>query len=196
MRDFEGTTVEFLPGVGWGEEEAEYMADLSLAANRPVNWNVMAASSHNREQTERQLAATDLARARGPEVVALTVTQPMTIRINLDSGFVFDAFQNWVLFFRLSKPEKLAFLKDPAKRRQFEEDAQNPTSPMHRMPNWGNFTIDQVNDESLEKYRGRTVGEIAQQEGKAPFDAMIDIAVADDLKTYFMPSTAGTDDEI
>ena len=36
VRDFEGTTVEFLPGVGWGEEAANYMADLSLAANRPT----------------------------------------------------------------------------------------------------------------------------------------------------------------
>ncbi len=195
VRDFEGTTVEFLPGVGWGEEEAQYMADLSLAANRPVNWNVMAPSSNNTVGTQRQLAATDLARARGAEVIALTVPQPMTIRINLDSGFVFDAFHNWAPFFRLSKHEKLTFLNDPAKRRQFEQDAQNPTSPMHRMANWSNFTIDQVQDESLEKYRGRTVGDIALQEGKEPFDAMIDIAVADDLRTYFMPQAAGTDDE-
>ncbi|MDE0066724.1 MAG: hypothetical protein OXN44_07615 [Acidimicrobiaceae bacterium] len=57
-----------------------------------------------------------------------------------------------------------------------------------------NFTIDQVKDESLAKYRGR-VGEIAESEGKEPFDAMIDIAVADDLQTYFMPPTMGTDDE-
>ena len=195
VRDFEGTTVEFLPGVGWGEAEANYMAELSLAANRPVNWNVMAANAQNSASTERQLAATDIARARGAEVIALTVPQPMRIRINLDSGFVFDAFHNWAPFFRLSKSEKLAFLSDPAKRKQFEQDAQDPRSPMHRMANWANFTIDQVQDDSLATYRGRRVGEIAESEGKEPFDAMIDIAVADDLQTYFMPPTMGTDDE-
>lgn len=195
VRDFEGTTVEFLPGVGWGPEEADYMADLSLAANRPVNWNVMVPNSQNPAHTEQQLAATDIARARGAEVIALTVPQPMTIRINLDSGFVFDAFHNWAPFFRLSKPEKLAFLNDPAKRKQFEKDAQNPASPMHRMANWENFTIDQVRDESLAKYRGRRVGDIAESERKASFDVIIDIAVADDLQTYFMPPTAGADDE-
>ncbi|MGI9603006.1 MAG: N-acyl-D-amino-acid deacylase family protein, partial [Acidimicrobiales bacterium] len=186
VRDFEGTTVEFLPGVGWGEEEANYMADLSLAANRPVNWNVMAPTAQNAAGAYKQLAATDIARERGAEVIALTVPQPMTIRINLDSGFVFDALHNWAPFFRLSKAEKLAFLDDPAKRKQFGEDAQHPDSPMRRLANWEYFTVDQVRDESLARYRGRRVGEIAEEEGKTPFDAMIDIAVADDLQTYFM----------
>ena len=195
VRDFEGTTVEFLPGVGWGEEEANYMADLSLAANRPVNWNVLVPNAANIQHAEQQLAATDIARKRGAEVLALTVPQPMTIRINLDSGFVFDALHNWAPFFKLSKAEKLAFLADPEKRKQFGEDAQNPDSPMHMLANWENFTIDQVQKDALAKYRGRRIGEIAEEEGKTAFDAMIDIAVEDDLQTYFMPPMMGDDEE-
>ncbi len=195
VRDFEGTTVEFLPGVGWGEEEANYMADLSLAANRPVNWNVLVPNAANIQHAEQQLAATDIARKRGAEVLALTVPQPMTIRINLDSGFVFDALHNWAPFFKLSKADKLAFLADPAKRKQFGEDAQNPESPMHMLANWENFTIDQVQKDSLAQYRGRRIGDIAEEEGKTAFDAMIDIAVEDDLQTYFMPPMMGDDEE-
>ena len=195
VRDFEGTTVEFLPGVGWGEEQANYMADISLAANRPVNWNVLVANAGNVANTQNQLAATDIARKRGAEVIALTVPQPMTIRINLDSGFVFDALHNWAPFFRLSKQEKLELLADPAKRKQMGEDAQNPESPMHMLANWENFTVDQVQKESLAGYRGRRIGEIAEELGKTPFDTLIDIAVEDDLQTYFMPPSMGEDDE-
>lgn len=195
VRDFEGTTVEFLPGVGWGEDEANYMADISLAANRPVNWNVLVPNAANIQHAEQQLAATDIARKRGAEVLALTVPQPMTIRINLDSGFVFDALYNWAPFFKLSKEEKIAFLSDPEKRKQFGEDAQNPESPMHMLANWPGFTIDQVQKESLHKYRGRCIGDIAEEEGKEPFDVMIDIAIEDDLQTYFMPPMMGDDDE-
>jgi len=195
VRDFEGTTVEFLPGVGWGEEEANYMADISLAANRPVNWNVLVPNSQNIQHAQDQLAATDIARKRGAEVIALTVPQPMTIRINLDSGFVFDALHNWASFFQLSKEEKIAFLSDPAKRKKFGEDAQNPDSPMHMLANWDNFTIDQVQKESLKQFRGRRVGEIAEELGKNSFDTMIDIAIEDDLQTYFMPPSMGEDDE-
>jgi len=66
---------------------------------------------------------------------------------------------------------------------------------MHMLANWENFTIDQVQKESLKKYRGRRIGEIAAEEGKTPFDTLIDIAVEDDLQTYFMPPTMGEDDE-
>jgi N-acyl-D-aspartate/D-glutamate deacylase len=194
VRDFEGTTVEFLPGVGWGEEEANYMADISLAANRPVNWNVLVPNAQNIQHAQAQLAATDIARERGAEVLALTVPQPMTIRINLDSGFVFDALYNWSSFFQLTKAEKLAVLSDPEKRTKLGEDAQNPDSPMHMLANWENFTIDQTRKDSLKQFCGRRVGEIAEELGKTAFDAMIDIAVEDDLQTYFMPPTMGEDE--
>jgi len=196
VRDFDGTTVEFLPGVGWGEEAAEYMADISLAANRPVNWNVLAPSSHNVEMVDQQLAATDLARKRGAEVIALTVPQPMSIRINLHSGFVLDALHNWAPLFRMPIPERIAFLQDPANRAQLDKDARSEESGIMRaLAVWENFTVDQVRNPELAKYKGRTIGDIAQEQGKEAFDALVDLAVADDLHTYFMPLTIGTDDE-
>ncbi len=196
VRDFPGTSVEFLPGVGWGEEAARTMAEISLAANRPVNWNVLAPSAHNLEMVEQQLSATDLARSQGAEVVALTVPQPMTVRINLHAGFVFDALHNWAPLFRMPIAERIEFLKDPAHRAQLDKDARSEESGIMRaLAVWENFTIDQVRNPELAKYKGRTIGEIARAEDKEPFDAMLDIAVEDELQTYFMPPTLGTDDE-
>ncbi len=195
VRDFEGTSVEFLPGVGWGEEAANYMADISLAANRPVNWNVLVPNSQNIAHAEQQLAATDIARKRGAEVIALTVPQPMTIRINFHSGFIFDSLHNWAPLFRMPIAERIAFLKDPANRAQLDKDAHNEASPMHMLANWEMFTIDQVQAESLKAYRGRRIGELAKELGKTPFDTIVDIALEDNLQTYFMPPTMGEDDE-
>ena len=195
VRDFDGTSVEFLPGVGWGEEAANYMADISLAANRPVNWNVLVPNSQNIAHAEQQLAATDIARKRGAEVIALTVPQPMTIRINFHSGFIFDSLHNWAPLFRMPIEERIAFLKDPANRAKLDEDAHNESSPMHMLANWEMFTVDQVQSESLKAYRGRRIGELAKELGKTPFDTLVDIALEDDLQTYFMPPTMGEDDE-
>jgi N-acyl-D-aspartate/D-glutamate deacylase len=194
-RDFEGTTIEFLPGVGWGEAEANYMADLSLAANRPVNWNVLVPNSQNPGHADEQLKATDIARARGAEVYALTVPQPMTIRINLHAGFVFDALHNWSRLFRMPIEERIALLSDPAARKQLDEDARKPGTPMAMLARWEAFTVDQVQSPKLKKFKGRLIGEIAQELGKAPFDTLLDIAIEDGLLTYFMPPVMGTDDE-
>jgi N-acyl-D-aspartate/D-glutamate deacylase len=195
VRDFPGTTVEFLPGVGWGEEAGEYMTEISLAANRPVNWNVLAPSSSNQEMVEQQLAATDRARERGAEIIALTVPQPMTVRINLHSGFVFDALYNWAPLFQMPIAERMEFLRDPANRAQLDKDANSEKSGMMRgLATWENFVVDQTQAPSLEKYRGRSIGEIAKEQGKTSFDTFIDIALEDDLQTYFMPPIQGTDD--
>ncbi len=42
-----------------------------------------------------------------------------------------------------------------------------------------------VTQENRTAYRGRTVGEIAAQQGRDPWDALCDIAVADELLTSF-----------
>ncbi len=196
VRDFEGTTVEFLPGVDWGQDEKEYMADISLAANRPVNWNVLAPTTMSADMVEHQLNATDVARARGAEVIALTVPQPMTVRINLHGGFVFDALYGWAHLFRMPIEERKTFLKDPANRAKLDADAKNEESGIFRaLAVWENMTIDQVRNPDLQKYRGRNIGEIAKELGKQPFDTMLDIALEDDLHTYFMPPTMGNDED-
>ena len=42
VRDHPGTTLEFIPAVGGFEDKhVELMADMSLAADRPLNWNVL-----------------------------------------------------------------------------------------------------------------------------------------------------------
>ena len=196
VRDFPGTTLEFLPGVGaFSEEQLALMSDLSLAAGRSLNWNVLAPSSMNADLAEEQLRATDYARKRGAEVIALTVPQPMTVRINLHAGFIFDALYTWDELFRLSVPERIEKLKDPEFRRQLEENAQSEKSGIIRaLAVWGNMTVDQTFSEATAKYRGRRIDEIAEEEGKSAFDALIDIALLDDLKTYFMPPSFGQDD--
>jgi N-acyl-D-aspartate/D-glutamate deacylase len=196
-RDHPGTTVEFLPGVGEHTDESrQLMVDVSLAANRPVNWNVMAVSAGNEKVQEQQLATTDYARERGAEILALTVPQSPTVRLNLYSGFVFDALADWDQFFRLSVEQRIEKLGDPEYRKWLDERARSPESGfLKSMARWETMKIDQVFCEENQQYLGQTVGEIAQREGKEPRDVFFDIAVADGLKTSFMPGVAADDEE-
>jgi len=194
VREFPGTTVEFLPGIGWGDEQKQLMVDISLAANRPVNWNVLAPTSMNPGMVADQLQATDLARSQGAEVIALTVPQAMTVRINLHAGFVFDALHGWADLFQLPIEERKRELRDPAKRARLDADARSEKSGLLRaLAVWENMTIDQTHSKANAKYQGRRVGEIALELGVSPFDAMIDIALADDLLTSFVPPSGGDD---
>jgi N-acyl-D-aspartate/D-glutamate deacylase len=193
VRDFPGTTIEFLPGVGvFGEKEKSLMADLSLAANRPLNWNVLAPTAGNRDYVEAQLSATDYARARGAEVLALTVPQAMTVRLNLFSGFVFDALPRWDELFRMPVAERIAKLRDPSYRKYLDEGAHSEGAGMLKfLANWQNMRVVEAFAERNQDLAGKTIGEIAEAEGKAPFDAFLDLAISDGLKTSFAPQSAG-----
>jgi len=55
---------------------------------------------------------------------------------------------------------------------------------------WDCLRIAEVFSSENEPYRGRAIAEIASEEGRDAFDVFADIAVADELKTSFMPQFA------
>ena len=71
VRDHAGTTLEFIAGDGRDPaDRIELMTDMSLAANRPLNWNLLGSLSPT-QVFEQQLTSCDHAAARGAHVVAL-----------------------------------------------------------------------------------------------------------------------------
>ena len=131
-RGYEGTQLEFIPTVGRFEQQHyELLADMSLAANRPINWNLIAVnlSPKQMDSMNNRLAATDYARARGAEVLALTVPCAVQSRLCLESGFTFDMLNGWAKPMALPVDEKMALLANPNTRRELAELAQGP-SPM------------------------------------------------------------------
>jgi N-acyl-D-aspartate/D-glutamate deacylase len=196
IRDLPGTVLEAIPGTGlWGEKEKALMADLSLAANRPLNWNVLAPNALAPQYTENQLSASDYARERGAVVVALTPPATPTVRINLASGFIFDAFPGWDWLFRLPIEARKEKLRDPELRRKLDEGAHSEGAGLLRgLANWERLIVDQVARPEHEAIRGRKIGELAAQLGKQPFDCMLDLAISEDLLTSFMPTPIGDDE--
>ena len=126
LRDLPGTSLEFLPGIGiFDDETKQLMTDMSLAARRPLNWNVLGVASYAPQMTAAQLSASDHAAARGGKVVALTPSQVMVLRINLVSGFIFDAFPEWAPVIALPLEARKRALRDPAVRERLEKGASS-----------------------------------------------------------------------
>ncbi len=192
-----GTSLEFIPMVGPFDEWAiELMADMSATAGRALNWNVMTVMASNAEQNREKLRAGDVARSRGGKVVALTIPMNFGIRLSLASGFILDAMPGWEEPMLLPRDEKLKLFKDVAARRKLNELAQQENNPIRGLANWSNkFIYDVVADENRQ-YVGRTIGEIAAEQGRDEWDVLCDIAVADEMLTSFgNPAAPETDDD-
>lgn len=197
IRDHEGTSLEFIPTVGlFSDEHKDLMASMSRAADRALNWNVLNIVGMAPDLYRSQLTASDYAREHGGRVVALALPQPLALRLNLISGFVLDTLPGWAEVVSLPMDERKRAFADPAVRQKLDAGANSDAAGVFRFFGWWtNYTVDEVFKPENARYRGRNIGDIAQELGKSPFDTMIDLALSDDLKTSFMPSTPGTDDE-
>ncbi len=127
--DHPGTTLEFIPCVGEiPEDRMELMADMSLAADRPLNWNLLGSLSPV-EIYEQQLAASDVATARGAEVVALALPDVMRLRM----GPVLDGLPAFAAIAALPADERRRAVTDPATRAGLRGAAERATrGPLRR----------------------------------------------------------------
>ena len=196
VSEFPGTTLEFIPQVGpMSQQSFELMADMSAAANRPLNWNVLAVYAANWDNVQHQLQAYDIAQERGGLVRALTVPDSMRVRLNLRSGFVLDLLSGWDKLMALPLAEKLRQLRDPAHRAEWDAMAQGTAAPMNSIANWADYYLHETFSAKWKPHQGRTFGQIAAELGVTPWDALCDIAIDDELNTVIMNQDRGTDDE-
>jgi len=162
------------------EHDRAHMEKLAILSGRPLLWNVVQAYDHKPEVHRDGLAWLDSCRERGIRVYGQGLTT--------DAGFAFT-FEDWNLWD--DRPawreatvgtvaERLAKLADPERRPALR--AQVPltvTGPI------ADIVIIGPKSEANRKYLDHTVGQVAEALGKHPVDAMLDIAVAENLATDF-----------
>lgn len=197
VRAHPGTSLEFIPTVGlFDDATIDLMIEMALAAERTLNWNVLGVSAMSRRTMENQLSASDRAAERGARIVALALSQQMTMRLNLLSGFIFDALPGFAEIIALPLKERMRRLAEPTLRAELDRRANSSEAGLFRIfANWGGFRIDQTFSDETARWRGCTVAEAAEALGKKPFDAFLDLALADRLQTSFIPPLPGDDDE-
>ena len=192
-----GTTLEFIPAASakFTDTEMNLMADMSAAAKRPLNWNVMVVADGDEARAGREvkLSASDIAAAKGGRVVGLCLPEPMRMRLSFGAGFVLDLIPGFGDVIHLPHAQRRAALADQAIREQLKE-AVAPLPAQHSISRFAEFTIADVGSAEFENLVGRKIGSIAQERGQHPLDTLLDIVVADDLATGLEPPTVGTDD--
>lgn len=188
-----GTTVEFITAGCMNElspDEMALMADLSVAAQRPLNWNVLTLNPSRPELAEHQLSASDLARERGGEVVALMMPGGGALRLSFLTYCALNLLPDWPTVLELPVPERIAKLSDPEVRRWMAERAASAQGPLRGVARFDSFRIGQTHAPANAAYTDCLVGDIAAEQRRDPFDVLLDIVVADELRTHLWPETA------
>ena len=170
------------------------MSDMSAAANRPLNWNLLQVYTQNWDNVQHQLTGGDIAAERGGRVLALTLPDSFRLRINFTSGFVFDILTGWDRLMALPVDEKLRQLRDPATRAEWDRLAQSTEGSVRAIGNWAGYVLLETFSPETKPFEGRIIGDVAKELGKSAWDTMADVAVADGLRTVFANQDRGQDD--
>ncbi|HEX5615927.1 MAG TPA: amidohydrolase family protein, partial [Acidimicrobiia bacterium] len=197
VRDHEGTTLEYVTDGclrGFTDDEVEMMAEMSLAARRPLNWNVLTVDAREPERYRAQLAALDHAAARGARAVALTM--PVLVEMNMSFRNYCALFMlpDWGEVLNLPIPERMERLRDPDVRRHLNERAHSPDAGVFaRLASWGRYQIGDTYAPENKALEGAIVADIAEAQNRGTFDTLLDIVLADELRTVLWPLPSDDD---
>ncbi|OCC23331.1 amidohydrolase [Croceicoccus estronivorus] len=190
-------TICYLPASAIGgmtQDDYDLLLEMGDASGLPIIIQGIGGRSKVEVPTAGWEAASqflDEATARGTPVYSLLMSRPFdrTVELGPNNGhyracFAFNEFLN------LSDEERLAALSDPAWRDRLRDSVENCNRDPEKgttlpAPQWPDVYIVQVAEARNRAHEGKSIAELAAERGVAPMDAMLDLALDENMKTTF-----------
>lgn len=184
-------------GVGLTKDQAVKIMEAS-GANYIHNVIAMECDQHGlrTDGWEEWLQFTIDCNARGLRLTPQTFVIGVDYELTFEDWNLFDTDPVWRDVCMGSIAEKIEKMKDPKRREHLRQVMDNfdrelaarfdsATTTAVPYVNIDHFSVVLCENEDLQKYEGMLIGQIAEQENKHPIDVMLDIAIADELRTTF-----------
>ena len=195
-----GGTIAFLPygSIGGLDAEGEQeLIDLSLASRMPVIIQGLGARSKVDAPTagwDNAKRFVDEATAQGAAVYSLLMAKPFNRTFTLAGGT--SLYEGVLEFHRMFSEasdvaSRTALLEDEGFRASIRGSVRNPNKdpakgPTLPPPHWDVLHVGEAHRSENEKFVGRSLADIAAELGVAEEDALIDLALSEELRTVFV----------
>ena len=174
-----------LPG---GVIPYEDMITFQREVGRPLTWTALL-SLDGSDYHEKIIADTDAARAQGGEVWPQVSCRPLVFQMNLEEPFTLNTRASFRALMDRPREQRIAAYRDPAWRAKAAEELA--TGYVFR---WHKLSV--AESPSRPELANRPVLALADELGVSPLDAVLDLSLADDLKTRFWSVAANDDPEV
>jgi N-acyl-D-aspartate/D-glutamate deacylase len=196
-------SLAYLPGSAVGgitPADEELLIEMSLLSRMPVIIQGLGARSKVDAPTagwDNAKRFVDEATERGAAVYSMAMSKPFNRTFNLADGT--KMYEGALQFNRIfteaaTAADRIALISDPAFRDEIRESVDNPNrdaaaGPTLPPPQWAVLHVNQVTKPENDKLVGRSLVDIATERGVHPTDALLDIAVSEDLGVEFIWKT-------
>ncbi|MER7919258.1 MULTISPECIES: D-aminoacylase [unclassified Streptomyces] len=195
--EHEGTQIEAIVAGcldQFSDAEIDLLTEMSAAAGRPLNWNVLTVDAAVPERVPRQLGASERARKAGGRIVALTMPILTPMNMSLGTFCALNLIPGWGEILGLPVPERIGRLRDPGVRAELLRRARSKEAGVfRRLADFGRYVIGDTYSEANQGLGGRVVRDIAEERGQDPFHCLVEICAADRLRTVLWPMPTDND---
>jgi N-acyl-D-aspartate/D-glutamate deacylase len=137
------------------------------------------------------------AAAQGAAIFSLTMARPLDRAAPLGpENKHYRGVPSWHDMFQLPIEQRRAMLRDAAARERLRYAVENPNQDASRgttvrPPSWDTLFVDVVVLEKNKSLEGRSIQDIAAEQGKAPGDVVLDLALDEDFQSVLRWRTEG-----
>ncbi len=131
---------------------------------------------------------------QGYAAFAMTSTRRAMRRWTLKDGSRLSVMPAWKKVLSLPDEQRTAQLSQPAVRRELDRETTQG-APIDFSRRWDLISVKKVARAEHSDLEGKSIAEIAALQRKKPIDALLDLALAEDLTTTFEDSTTQGDEQ-
>jgi N-acyl-D-aspartate/D-glutamate deacylase len=180
------------------EDDFRFLEKMTETSGRPLLYNAILISDKHPESHKAQLDWVEAANARGVRIFGQAVTARAPVRMTLEDWNLFDSIPAWKNATLGTVEERKAKMSRPELRAEMraDYDAGGMETLNIVFGEFHKFIARKIRNTDLKlKYEGMSVEQIAEKEGKHVIDAMLDLSVADDLRTEWAGPVANANIE-
>jgi N-acyl-D-amino-acid deacylase len=171
-----------------------WIEELCAAADRPYLIAALLHSNLTPEATFEDLAHIGAARKRGHRMYGAVSPCPLNFEFTLHEPYVFEGLRAWQPLMRMDEKAFAAAIADPALRASLKSELAERSRRMFT-GEWEKAFVAQVADPSHAAYEGRSIGALANSQGKHPVDFILDLALSEKLDTLFTATLLNSDED-
>jgi len=177
-----------------GDTSIPFLESLAAENSRPVMIAALLHNSTNPDGVFNELDQIREGRERGHRLYGQVSCCPLTMEFTLRAPYPLEGIAAWSPALTAAPDALPGILADTDFRDAVERDLNEPAPVRLFNGEWQKLRVLEVLRPENRRFEGRSVAGIAAEEGRRPLDWMLDLALAEDLRTTFVAELLNSDD--
>ena len=178
-----------------GQMPVSFLEQMAVQSGRPVMIAALLHNGTNPQAVFRDLDAISDANGRGRRLIGQVSCCPLTMDFTLASPYPVEGLQSWKPALGLHGDALRAVLASQAFRDTVRAELASPATVRLFNNEWDKVQVVEVALPAHAALEQCSVADIAASTGRDPLDVMLDLALAEDLRTVFTAQLLNSDEQ-